>query len=77
MNEKVKVAGRKMRISLAEFEGRCLSVMQDEQEKVSPDNRIIDLLCESVRLGREYVDYVKRYTWKLPDPYKNKADSSE
>ena len=52
------VAGR-LDISIAEFEKRCLVHIRDEQEKIMPDNALIDTLCNAVRLCREYVDTVK------------------
>lgn len=47
------VAGR-MECSNAEFERRCLVMIMHEQERASPDNALIALLCDGVRLAREY-----------------------
>lgn len=40
--------------SLGYFERRCLVHMEDEQEKPNPDNALIAVLCDAVRLAREY-----------------------
>lgn len=47
------VAGR-MEGSNAEFERRCLIYLAEEQDKLIPDNALITLLCDGVRLAREY-----------------------
>jgi hypothetical protein len=40
--------------SNADFERRCLVYLAEEQDKLSPDNGLIALLCDGVRLAREY-----------------------
>jgi hypothetical protein len=50
----VAVAGQVMTKTLAEYERRALIFLQVEQEKLLPNNCLIDFLCESVRLKREY-----------------------
>jgi hypothetical protein len=47
------VAGR-MEGSNADFEHRCLVYLAEEQDKLSPDNGLIALLSDGVRLAREY-----------------------
>jgi len=47
------VAGR-MEGSNADFEHRCMVYLAEEQDKLSPDNGLIALLCDGVRLAREY-----------------------
>lgn len=47
------VAGR-MECSNAEFERRCLIYIAEEQDKLMPDNALMALLCDGVRLAREY-----------------------
>ena len=59
MDQLPKVSGRRMTKSIAELERQCLVLLKDEQEKILPDNQIIDALCECVRMGREYCDYVQ------------------
>lgn len=51
----VSVAGRLDR-SLADFERACLVHLDEEQHRASPDNALIGLLCDAVRLARERVD---------------------
>ena len=34
-------------------------LLEDEQKKANPDNHMIHLLCESARMGYEYLTYVK------------------
>lgn len=50
------VGGRRVRTSNAEFERKCLVMLGEEQKKPSPDSALVDLLCEAVRLAREYSD---------------------
>jgi len=50
------VAGRMMGKSLEEFEQACEVLIEAEQEKLQPDSAVIDLLCEAVRLSREFAD---------------------
>lgn len=47
------VAGR-MECSNATFERRCLIALAEEQEKLNPDNNLIAILCDGVRLAREH-----------------------
>jgi hypothetical protein len=49
----VSVAGR-FEWSLAEFYHRSLVCIEAEQQKPLPDNALISVLCNAVRLGREY-----------------------
>lgn len=48
-----EVAGDSLPTTLAQFEQRCKVLLADEQEKPSPDNALIGLLCDAVRLARE------------------------
>lgn len=43
-----------MGCSNREFEERCRFYIGIEQEKLSPDNGLIAVLCDGVRLAREY-----------------------
>lgn len=56
VNDLPAIAGRRIECSNAIFEQRCLFYIQQEQEKIMPDNALIDLLCDGVRLSREYTD---------------------
>jgi hypothetical protein len=58
VNELPEICGRRMLGSIVEQEHRCKVLIGMEQEKVSPDNALIAVLCEAVRLGREYTDFV-------------------
>lgn len=48
------VAGDVLPCSLREFERRCLVWLMREQEKIAPDNSLVALICDAVRLGREH-----------------------
>ena len=52
----VQVAGRRMLRALSVFERDCLQMIASEQEKLAPDNALIALLCDGVRLAREHTD---------------------
>jgi hypothetical protein len=54
------VAGRMCEWSINEFVRRCLVCIQREQEKPLPDNDLIDVLCNAVRLGREHGDFATK-----------------
>ncbi len=55
-HELPSVAGRRLSTSIADLENRCLVHLAEEQEKLMPDNALIAVLCDAVRLGREYAD---------------------
>lgn len=59
------VGGRICEWSLSEFEHRCRVHLMREQEKPLPDNGLIAVLCNAVRLAREQADYMKANTGKL------------
>lgn len=44
----------------SDFERACLIFIHDELEKPSPDNTLIGVLCNAVRLSREWVDDMAR-----------------
>ena len=50
------VGGRRVETSLADLEYRARIRLQAEQGKPLPDNALIALLCDTVRLCREYAD---------------------
>lgn len=50
----VTVAGNEMPCSISIFDQRCHVFIEEEQNKIAPDNALIALLCDAVRLGREY-----------------------
>lgn len=52
-----EIGGRQLRCPLPEFETRCLIHIEEEHRKANPDNALIALLCDAVRLAREYGDY--------------------
>jgi hypothetical protein len=54
------VAGRRMNISLFDFKLRACRHLEDEQAKANPDNALIAVLCEGVRLAREQEDSMRR-----------------
>jgi hypothetical protein len=54
------VGGRRMERSIASFERACEVYIEAEQEKLAPDNVLIALLCDAVRLSRELEDYATR-----------------
>jgi hypothetical protein len=50
------VAGRRMSASLSDHVMRCEALILEEQERPNPDNALIAVLCDSVRLARERAD---------------------
>ena len=49
----VSVAGS-LRGTIANLEHRAKLYIEEEQKKLAPDNGLIAVLCDAVRLGREY-----------------------
>jgi indole-3-glycerol phosphate synthase len=58
-NELPEVGGRSIDCSNAMFERRCRLALKAEQEKISPDNALIAVLCDAVRIAREYTDAMR------------------
>lgn len=56
MSDLPTVAGRSMDRTIADFERSCCVLLGEEQRKPNPDNALIGVLCDAVRLGREYSD---------------------
>jgi hypothetical protein len=50
------VAGRVCEIPLLMLAERCGHFIEEEQNKILPDNALIDVLCNVVRLAREVRD---------------------
>ena len=53
MDDLPNVAGR-MQCSLLEFERRCRLYIQAEAERVNTDMTLYSIICDAVRLSREY-----------------------
>jgi hypothetical protein len=54
------VDGRRLTCTLEQFVQRCLVHLEQEQGKSNPDSALIALLCDAVRLEREYVDMAQQ-----------------
>lgn len=54
-----EVAGRVLTVPIQTFVNRCLVHIEEEQRRANPDNALIAVLCDAVRLAREYVDFMK------------------
>lgn len=48
------VAGERMERTLDDFVRACEVLLDEEQSKVAPNNALIAVLCDAVRLTREY-----------------------
>ena len=55
-NRLPEVGGRRLEVSLADFERSCLAHIGEMQELFNPDAALIALLCNAVRLARECAD---------------------
>lgn len=53
-----EVAGRTLMVSHALFEHQCKVLLAEEQEKPLPNNALVDVLCNAVRLNREHLDTI-------------------
>lgn len=54
-----QVGGSIMEWSLEDFAHKCRFYLGEEQEKPSPDNGLVAVLCNAVRLAREQVKMAK------------------
>lgn len=54
------VCGSRLPCSLAEFERRAVAIITEEMLKADADNALIDVLCDAVRLKREYSEYATK-----------------
>ena len=61
-NENI-VSGRKMACSINDLVERCECYIQEENAKLSPDNGLIETLCDAVRFVREQCDNHERMRW--------------
>lgn len=52
------VGGRQVLRTLGELENAAIRCIEFEQEKIAPDNALIGVLCDTVRLIREHLDHV-------------------
>ena len=51
--------------SLSDFARRIRVRIEEEQERVAPDNALISLLCDAARVGFELIEYDRRFTEPL------------
>ena len=51
-----EIGGRRLEDTIANFEHRAKLCLQTEQERPNPDNALVAVLCDAVRLAREYAD---------------------
>ncbi len=58
MNDVPAIAGG-LEGSLNQFEHRALECLRAETEKAAPDNALVAVLCDAVRIKREYVDFAE------------------
>jgi hypothetical protein len=53
------VGGDRMSLTLDEFAHRCCVEIEREMAQPNPDNHLIMLLCEAVRMKREYCRFAE------------------
>lgn len=54
-----EVCGETLPCSLSTYIHRCRVALANEQAKLNPDNVVVELLCDAVRLAREYDHYMR------------------
>lgn len=54
------VGGRRLGRTINSYKRAILVLLAEEQMKLSPNNALIAVLCDSIRLAREYVDHLGR-----------------
>ena len=60
MSTRYVVEGRRMDRSIAAFEHACEIYIEEENAKLDPENALIALLCDAVRVSRELTDISMR-----------------
>ena len=56
MSKELPVVDGRMECSIATFERRCRLAIDQEQGRSNPDTHLIAILCDAIRLGREYAE---------------------
>jgi hypothetical protein len=64
LDELPQVVGRTLGQSNQHFENRCRFYLKLEQDKLNADTALIALLCDAVRLAREYSDNQTTGAWQ-------------
>jgi len=54
-----EVGGRMIECSLYDLKRRAKLYIGLEHQKINPDNALIAVLCDTIRLAREYEDHAK------------------
>ena len=55
-----------MECSVADLGRACLVLIEEEQRKPRPDTRLIAVLCDSIRLGREFCELAQARMSEVP-----------
>lgn len=63
----IQIEGNRCSTSLHEFEQECLVYIEEEQNKPNPDNALISLLCDAVRLKREHTELFRKTVFLAVD----------
>lgn len=63
----IQIDGDRCLTSLHEFERACLTHLEEEQSKPNPDNALIALLCDAVRLKREHTELFRKTVFLAVD----------
>jgi hypothetical protein len=50
-----RVTGGRMDRTIADFRRACRVLLMEEQEQANPNNALVTILCDAVRLSREYI----------------------
>lgn len=56
----ISILGDFMDCSIADHNLACFALIEEEQRKILPDTRLIAVLCDSVRLGREFARHARQ-----------------
>ncbi len=57
-DKKVQIAGEYITGNIEQFLHRADVLLDEEQRKISPNNALIAFFCDTVRMTREYLNYV-------------------
>jgi len=53
------VAGNRLPVSHAAFEQSCLVLIAHQEAQILPDNAIVAVLCNAIRLSREHCEFMQ------------------
>lgn len=61
IGEIITVAGTYMDRSIVDFRRACKTLLDEEKNLIAPNNALISVLCDAIRLSREFVSIATQH----------------